>query len=78
MSFRLMPSPSSSFPLPHLDHRRQEGVGSTVYPHPYPCLAAGEEGRSEEGRSWLCYPSRVPPTERAPEVDSSSPHVTRI
>lgn len=31
MSFRLMPSPSSSFPLPHLDQKRQKGIGKMAH-----------------------------------------------
>lgn len=57
MSFRLMPSPSSSFPFPHLDHKRQKGIGRPVYPCPYPCLAAGEEGGQERRDSAISQDS---------------------
>lgn len=31
MSFRLIPSPSSSFPFPHLDQKRQKGVQRSAH-----------------------------------------------
>lgn len=42
MSFRLIPSPSSSFPFPHLDQKRHNGIERMAYS----CISAQQVGRA--------------------------------
>lgn len=82
MSFRLIPSPSSCFPFPHLDHKRQNGtermahqsLGRTSYQALVPDWPQERRAGLERCGPALTHSAK----ERTPGVDSRSPPATHI
>lgn len=73
MSFKLIPS-SSSFPFPHLDHKRQNSTERRAHWALVPAWL--QERRAGQER---CGPAvSHSAQERAPGVDPCSPPATRI
>lgn len=74
MSFRLIPSPSSCFPFPHLDHKRQNGIermalqalGRLAYQALIPAWLQERRAGLERCGPELTHSAK----ERAPGVDS--------
>lgn len=68
MSFRLIPSPSSSFPFPHLDHKRQNHIERIVHQALVPDWLQERRAGQERCGPALSHSAK----ERAPGVDSYS------
>lgn len=82
MSFRLIPSPSSCFPFPHLDHKTQKSIermahqalGRMPYQALVPAWMQGRRAGLERCGPVLTHSAK----ERTPGVDSCSPPATHI
>ena len=57
MSFRLIPSPSSSFPFPHLGQKRRKDAEREEHPRAL-SWPGKQDGQGQSGDTQSCPPSR--------------------